>query len=131
MKNSVQATILPGWLRSPATLAASPLAAGPPQQSTTLENGLSPGWQPGSPREEIRPHFSFDPKGGPLVDGSLIITADGEKAQSGWWQKEAFRSSAASTTASMHSAVQNVNVRTSATPWCELSGRTTKASPCL
>ena len=71
-----------------ATLAASPLAAGPPQQSTTLENGhFPPGWQPASPREEIRPNFSFDPKGGPNVDGSLIITADEREGQSGWWQK--------------------------------------------
>ncbi len=71
-----------------AMLAASPLAAWPPQRSTTLENGhFPPGWQPASPREEIRPHFSFDPKGGPLVDGSLIITADEREGQSGWWQK--------------------------------------------
>ena len=38
-------------------------------------------------REEIRPNFSFDPKGGPNVDGSLIITADEREGQSGWWQK--------------------------------------------
>lgn len=33
------------------------------------------GWAPKSPRDEIRPAFSFDPHGGPGGKGSLVITA--------------------------------------------------------
>jgi predicted amidohydrolase len=70
------------------TLAACRLAAGPPQQSTSAEHAHPPaGWQPAAPREEIRPQFSFDPKGGPNGDGSLIITADNREGSSGCWQK--------------------------------------------
>jgi predicted amidohydrolase len=45
------------------------------------------GWQPASPREEIAPRFSFDRKGGPKGDGSLIITADQREGLHGWWEK--------------------------------------------
>ena len=46
-----------------------------------------PGWQTASPRAEIRPGFSFDPRGGPNGDGSLVIAADEREGLSGWWQK--------------------------------------------
>src|SRR6266516_2878568 len=45
------------------------------------------GWQPASPREEIKPEFSFDPKGGPKGDGSFTIRADKRDGLHGWWQK--------------------------------------------
>src|SRR5262245_10956428 len=50
-------------------------------------SNIPPGWQGASPREEIRPGFSFDPKGGPRADGSLVITADDREGLSGSWQK--------------------------------------------
>jgi predicted amidohydrolase len=45
------------------------------------------GWQPASPREEIKPEFSFDPKGGPRGDGSFTISAAKREGLHGWWQK--------------------------------------------
>ena len=44
-------------------------------------------WRPASPREEISPAFSFDPKGGPRGDGALIITADARLGLHGCWQR--------------------------------------------
>jgi predicted amidohydrolase len=40
-----------------------------------------------SPRAEIRPGFSFNPKGGPRRDGGWIIAADEREGLHGWWQK--------------------------------------------
>jgi predicted amidohydrolase len=45
------------------------------------------GWQPAAPRDEIKPRFALDPKGGPKGDGSLIIVADQRAGLHGWWQK--------------------------------------------
>ncbi len=71
-----------------ATLAFNRIAAA---QTTPvgLEAGAQtpPGWQSASPCAEIRPGFSFDPKGGPNRDGSLVIAADEREGLSGWWQK--------------------------------------------
>src|SRR5262249_34078362 len=39
------------------------------------------------PRDEIRPGFSCDPKGGPKNNGSLVIAADDREGLHGWWQK--------------------------------------------
>jgi predicted amidohydrolase len=48
---------------------------------------LPAGWTTGSPREEIRPRFSYDPHGGPKGKGCLQITADEREGQSGWFQR--------------------------------------------
>jgi predicted amidohydrolase len=70
------------------TLAACPLAAATPPRGGSGEDGrISSGWKAASPRQEIRPAFSFEPKGGPSGDGSLIITADEREGLSGCWQK--------------------------------------------
>ena len=45
------------------------------------------GWEPASPRDEIRPTFSFDPKGGPKGDGAFVIAAADSVGQHGWFQK--------------------------------------------
>src|SRR5262245_53989732 len=71
-----------------ATLGTFRLAAQPPKRADSSDSGkIPPGWQPASPRDEIRPSFSFDPKGGPKGDGSLIIAADIREGLHGWWQK--------------------------------------------
>jgi predicted amidohydrolase len=71
-----------------ATLASGRLAAQPPQHAGGAGAGaFPPGWQPASPREEIRPQFSYDPRGGPTGDGSLVIVADEREGLHGWWQK--------------------------------------------
>ena len=46
-----------------------------------------PGWEPAAPRDEIKPRFSFDPKGGPHGLGSLGIVAEPRDGLHGWWQK--------------------------------------------
>jgi predicted amidohydrolase len=43
------------------------------------------GWSPAAPRPEIRPDFSFDPKGGRDGKGSFRITADQREGLDGYW----------------------------------------------
>ncbi len=45
------------------------------------------GWTTGVPREEIRPLFRDDAKGGPSGTGSLIIESDARAGLNGWWSK--------------------------------------------
>jgi len=45
------------------------------------------GWKACAPREEIRPRFSHDPKGGPDGKSSLIIEADQREGLDGYWVK--------------------------------------------
>ena len=40
-----------------------------------------------SPRDEIRPAFSFDPKGGARQAGALVISHDRREGLDGWFQK--------------------------------------------
>ena len=53
----------------------------------TVNSPKPTGWQAVSPRDEIRPTFSFDPKGGTSGTGALVIAADGREGLQGWWQK--------------------------------------------
>lgn len=46
------------------------------------------GWTTFSPREEIKPAFSYDPKGGPKHDGSFIIQSGANEGQQGAWTKK-------------------------------------------
>jgi predicted amidohydrolase len=70
-----------------AALVSFRLEAEPPTPPDSAKRGDSPpGWIPNSPRDEIRPSFSFDPKGGPNSSGSLIIEADDREGLHGWWQ---------------------------------------------
>jgi predicted amidohydrolase len=46
------------------------------------QENAPPGWTTASPRAEIAPRFSFDPKG-----GVFTITADQREGMHGWWQK--------------------------------------------
>lgn len=45
------------------------------------------GWQTVAARDEIRPAFSFNPKGGPAGRGSLVIRADEREGLDGHWIK--------------------------------------------
>jgi predicted amidohydrolase len=45
------------------------------------------GWKTAAPREEIRPQFSFNAKGGPNGTGSLVIQADAREALDGYWTR--------------------------------------------
>ncbi len=44
-------------------------------------------WKPMAPRDEIRPTFSMNQKGGPSEQGSLVIEHDTRKGLDGWYQK--------------------------------------------
>jgi predicted amidohydrolase len=48
---------------------------------------LPEGWTGVSPRDEIRPAFGFDPKGGPKGDGAFVIQHDDREGLHGWVQK--------------------------------------------
>ncbi len=48
---------------------------------------LPDGWQALSPRDEIRPTFSFEPKGGPNGAGAFVITTSDSVGDQGWIQK--------------------------------------------
>ncbi|MGD0537895.1 MAG: carbon-nitrogen hydrolase family protein [Verrucomicrobiota bacterium] len=45
------------------------------------------GWQSIAPREEIRPRFSYEPRGGPDRQGTFVIRADARDGLAGWWSK--------------------------------------------
>lgn len=45
------------------------------------------GWRAESPRDEIRPSFSYTPRGGPDGRGALVIQADGREGLDGYWAK--------------------------------------------
>ena len=69
--------IVVGWsLAAASCLVGSVLADGPPT-----------GWTTCAPRDEIRPAFSFDPEGGPMHSGSLVIAHDHREGLDGWYQK--------------------------------------------
>ena len=61
-------------------LAGPGISADPPE-------AFPPGWTAISPREEIRPAFSFEPNGGPKKAGSFIIRHDQREGLDGWMQK--------------------------------------------
>lgn len=50
------------------------------------DDAIPDGWVAKSPREEIRPTFSYLAEGGPSSKGSFVITADQRKGLFGWWE---------------------------------------------
>ncbi len=50
-------------------------------------DSLPDGWSAVSPRDEIRPAFSFEPKGGAKQTGAFVITHDGREGLDGRIQK--------------------------------------------
>jgi len=57
------------------------------QDAASTSANQARGWTSQSPREELRPDFSSDPRGGPNHAGSLIITHDAREGLDGWYQK--------------------------------------------
>jgi len=49
---------------------------------------LPEGWRTVSPRDEIRPDFTYLPNGGPTKGGSFVIEADERSGLFGWWERE-------------------------------------------
>ena len=48
---------------------------------------LADGWNAVSPRNEIRPEFTYIVDGGPDKTGCFVITADQREGLFGWWEK--------------------------------------------
>ncbi len=45
------------------------------------------GWSTAAPREEIRPEFQYEPKGGPNRDGAFLIRGAGRAGEDGCWTR--------------------------------------------
>jgi predicted amidohydrolase len=89
------------------------------------------GWQTVAPRDEIRPVFSFEPRGGPKNAGSLVITHDHRDGLDGWFQKsfavsggDYYRFDAVRKTSSVAVPRRSVVVRVL---WQDEAGRTVSA----
>jgi len=67
--------------------ALSSLACGVLLATARADVPLPEGWQAVSPRDEIRPAFSFEPTGGPAGTGSFTVTHDHRSGLDGWFQK--------------------------------------------
>ncbi|HEY6166489.1 MAG TPA: nitrilase-related carbon-nitrogen hydrolase, partial [Verrucomicrobiae bacterium] len=50
-------------------------------------NGAPAGWETAAPRDEIRPEFRYEPRGGPDRKGSFIIESDRREGLMGRWMK--------------------------------------------
>jgi predicted amidohydrolase len=68
------------------TLVLVPLVACTALASTPVLNAPE-GWSTSAPRDEIKPAFSFDAKGGPKKTGALIIESDSRAGLHGFWTK--------------------------------------------
>ncbi|MCL5282886.1 MAG: carbon-nitrogen hydrolase family protein [Planctomycetes bacterium] len=55
--------------------------------SSARENDAPEGWTAAAPRDEIRPQFAFDAKGGPDGTGCFTIRADQREGLDGCWKK--------------------------------------------
>lgn len=63
------------------------IACGSAAPSKAWSDTLPPGWTARAPREEIRPHFSFQSKGGPTHTGTLRISHDHREGLDGWFER--------------------------------------------
>ena len=45
------------------------------------------GWTTAAAREELRPNFRCEPKGGPSGKGALVIESDAREGLNGWWTR--------------------------------------------
>ena len=61
--------------------------AGPDCHAGPAVTPAPDGWQAASPRDEIRPQFSYHPKGGPAHEGCLIISTGPLEGFDGHWAK--------------------------------------------
>jgi predicted amidohydrolase len=62
-------------------------AATPEGSKSQSSDTFAAGWSARAPRDEIRPGFSFEPKGGPKHAGSFVIRHDKREGLDGWFQK--------------------------------------------
>jgi predicted amidohydrolase len=69
-----------------AFAVAAIVAADPPPRVKTDEPAPD-GWRPAAPRDEISPHFPYEPTGGPDGKGCMTIKADRRDGLDGYWTK--------------------------------------------
>jgi predicted amidohydrolase len=71
-----------------AAITVAAVFADPPAESQPSKSATFPaGWETTAQRDEIRPAFSFDPKGGPGGHGAFVITTGDSVGQNGQFQK--------------------------------------------
>ncbi len=71
-----------------AFLSGSLVSAAPPNASKSPSGETFPdGWSANSPRDEIRPAFTFERMGGPKLAGGFVIRHDERDGLDGWFQK--------------------------------------------
>ena len=71
-----------------AGFALAALSQSPAHADTPPVVGLrAEDWSSASPRDEIRPDFSFDAQGGPQHTGALVIRADSREGLDGCWTR--------------------------------------------
>jgi predicted amidohydrolase len=76
------------WFPLSGFLSSAILYAAPPVSTAVQNEHLLPeGWSAHSPRDEIRPAFSFEPKAGPEQTGAFVIRHDEREGLDGWFQK--------------------------------------------
>jgi hypothetical protein len=90
------------------------VSSGEPRDGASVPEG----WRPAAPRDEIRPQFAFDPKGGRDGKGCFVITHDAREGLHGYWTKMF------SVEGGRHYRCQGV------ARWRESSGRTTRGRKC-
>lgn len=66
-------------------LAAPPASV--PAADKIVSVAAPEGWQAKTPRDEIRPEFSYSPAGGPDGNGSLVIRAEQREGLHGYWAR--------------------------------------------
>src|SRR5256885_1254243 len=78
----------PPMKRIPFSVAAfALLIVAPLLTSVALASPPPDGWETKSPRDEIRPEFSFDATGGPDGTGSFAIESGARDELAGLWSK--------------------------------------------
>lgn len=70
----------------PAENAKHPIGSAEHKHASALKN-LPDGWQTAAPRDEIRPQFSYNAKGGPDGQGSFVVQCDAREGLDGHWTK--------------------------------------------
>jgi hypothetical protein len=70
-----------------AIISRGVILSGESQSGTALAVAPPDGWTTFAPREEIRPRFGFDPRGGRDGKGGFVIEADEREGLHGCWTK--------------------------------------------
>src|SRR5581483_2555424 len=70
-----------------ALLAFAPVAPRPVTATDSKPPAEADGWAAGAPRDEIRPRFDSDPRGGMDGKSALVIRTDDREGLDGYWGK--------------------------------------------